>query len=148
MTFLSSLKNLLGTKKSSQPEPLEPSLTVRIHSDKVQRAVSEFTLSARYWTGYSIDKVEAILRHVGLLQPGYFYRDFNPDTNELMFSTNHWAHDAERLLKDVPGAPPNIVFFMADRAPKGSGDPLIMKEHTKPNALSPSDLKKLKERHE
>ena len=56
-----------------------------IKASRVNKELRDFTLAQRPFTAYGADKVEAVLRHVGLLDEKMFYVRFDADTDELVF---------------------------------------------------------------
>lgn len=57
----------------------------RLPSSLVQFYVNQFTLAGRTWQSYSVDKVEVMLRYVGLLNGPEYYHTYDIDTDELIF---------------------------------------------------------------
>lgn len=57
----------------------------RLPEALVQFYVNAFTLAGRTWQSYSVDKVEVMLRYVGLINGPTFYHNYDPDTQELIF---------------------------------------------------------------
>lgn len=57
----------------------------RLPEELVQYYVNAFTLAGRTWQSYSVDKVEVMLRYVGLLNGPEFYHIYDPDKQELIF---------------------------------------------------------------
>lgn len=58
---------------------------IAVPSAELQKKIQEFTLSGRFWTAYSSDKIEHMLKYYHLLPDGYLYAHFDPDANVAIF---------------------------------------------------------------
>ena len=69
-----------------------------ISASQVQRMVSEFTMSKRYWTGYPIHHVEVILRFYGRIDGNEYYHGFEEQQEVLMFTKQTEPTRVQRIL--------------------------------------------------
>lgn len=70
----------------SQENPLAPTERIlHLYSDRVQKLVNDFCLNTRHWSSYPMTNIEVILKFYAVIPPRAFYKNFDPDTNELVF---------------------------------------------------------------
>lgn len=75
--------------------------SIRLPSNLLQAAVSDFTLSQRFWTAHAVHKIEHMLKFYGILPAGYLYERFDPDTEEAIFTKPPFS-DEENWPRELP----------------------------------------------